>query len=162
MTPPIPSLAPAGARTGRIPVRRPAGVHPSLVDIMCCLVILFLLTSLLAATTSQEARERTLPPVQLAGLDPTGAAVSGNPKPLVITAAPGPRFFLAETPVPLADLPRALAERSPGEVEVRGDESLPYGTILGVMRACERAGISRVALAYQPIAEPPHREPLNR
>jgi biopolymer transport protein ExbD len=137
--------------------RQFAAIHPSLVDVMCCLVILYLLTSLLAATSSQEAREKTLPSVNLAGLTDHGSpATDSRAQGVVVSVQPGPAYYLDERPVPLAAMAAEFSKSRPPEVEVRGDEAVPYGTVMNVMRICREAGISRVALTYKIQEEKNH------
>lgn len=145
----------------RVGVRRPPGVHPSLVDIMCCLVILFLLTSLLAVRTQQEARERTLPSVELTKLAESGGSAGERHEesPATLSIGPGPEYYFGERRLALRDLARALATRKPREVEIRGDAAVPHGAVMAAMRACQEAGVARVSMTYE-VVESGVRTPL--
>jgi biopolymer transport protein ExbD len=130
--------------------RRFTGVHPSLVDVMLSLVFMYMLTSLLVVTYQNEARERTLPPVNLAGMSEDGGARNNNgTKGVIVSVKPGPSYFVDKRPVSLGVMSTEFSKSQPQEVEVRGDEAVPYGTVMNVMRVCREAGISRIALTYK-------------
>ena len=130
-------------------VRRTFGVHPNYLDVMCCLVLVFLLTSLLA-DTSKHIQEQNLPPVTLPELpaDGTQSSASSAP-PFVVTVKPGPQYLAGNRLVGLTELGKAIQATHPREVEIRGDEASQYGHVMDAMRVCREAGISQVALTYQ-------------
>lgn len=131
-------------------LHRSSGMHPSLLDVMCCLVFIFLLTSLLAATSQREASERTLPPIDLAEMeDSIGAEKKDESDIIVVTVRKGPEYLVNDTPLDIDQIPGILSERRPDEVEIRGDNTVAYGHIMDIMRLCRQAGIDRVALTYK-------------
>ena len=137
--------------------RRFTGVHPCLVDVMLSLVFMNMLTSLLVVTYQNEARERTLPPVNLAGMTESGVA-GNNPaeKSVIVSVKPGPTYYVDERPIAFGAMPAELSKSKPQEVEVRGDEAVLYGTVMNVMRVCREAGVSRIALTYKLQEENSH------
>ena len=139
----------------RRPVRA-EGIHPSYVDIMCCLVILFLLTSLLATTGVVRPAERQLPPVNLPQvLDQPGATPLPSQEQAVLTVLPGPEFRLNTEVVAKGGLPHRLKAARLIEIVIRGDAAVPYGQVMEAFDACQQAGISQVSLTYQPKGQQP-------
>ena len=135
-------------------VRRTFGMHPNYLDVMCCLVLVFLMTSLLADTSkraqpSKRNRERNLPPISLPEIAADGAQAEQESKAFIVTVKPGPVYFAGDSTVPLASLARAIREARPPEVEIRGDAASIYGDVMSAMQACREAGISQIALTYQ-------------
>ncbi|MFA7158580.1 MAG: biopolymer transporter ExbD [Kiritimatiellia bacterium] len=131
------------------PLRRPYGIHPTLLDVVCCLVFIYMLTSLLAVSSRQEARERTLPPVNLSEMEEAAGLGNQATNSLIVTVKPGPEYLIDDAALGLDQVPRRLAEQRPAEVEIRGDEAVNYGDIMAVLRLCRKAGIDRVALTYK-------------
>lgn len=123
-------------------------MHPNYLDIMCCLVLIFLLTSLLA-DTSKRMQEQNLPPIGLPELSANSAAAASASKALILTVKPGPVYFAGETTVKLPVLAAAIRSIQPSEVEIRGDASSPYLDVMNAMQACREAGVAQVALTYQ-------------
>ncbi|MBI3986806.1 MAG: biopolymer transporter ExbD [Lentisphaerae bacterium] len=131
-------------------VRRPYGVHPTLLDVVCCLVFIFMLTSLLAVSSRHEARERTLPPLNLAEMDGSLASDPSNRvATVVVSVRPGPEYSVDNSPVRLSELRDVLAGRKASEAEIRGDGAVSYSCITDAIRLCNEAGINRLALTYR-------------
>jgi biopolymer transport protein ExbD len=146
-----PGNPPAPVPVGGYPrVRRTFGLHPNYLDIMCCLVLVFLLTSLLVDTT-KRVQEQNLPPVDLPQLTPAASGQKANetPPPAIVTVKPGPEYLLGNRKVPLPHLGQALKDSRLREVEIRGDQASQYGHVMNAMQACREAGIVQVALTYQ-------------
>lgn len=132
-----------------LPARRAAGINPALLDVMCTLVFLFLLTSLLAETARKEANERQLPPIALPEMAaPAGTPGEAAPRP-VITIGTGPSYFLNDAPAALSDITTELARTPGAEVEIRGDQGVEYGLVITVVDACRQAGAANFVLTYQ-------------
>lgn len=133
------------------PRRRAEGIHPSYVDVMCCLVILFLLTSLLATSGVMQDAERTLPPVKLPQLSVPSAAGEPNPSAVgSLTVLPGPEFLLNTEALTKAALIARLQADRPAELEIRADATVPYGQVMAAFEICQQVGIAQVSLTYQP------------
>lgn len=133
----------------KIKARQTSGMHPSLLDVMCCLVFIFLLTSLLAASSQQEAREKTLPPVDLTEMpDEPGSNENRQEKVAVVTVKQGPVYLIDNDEINAEELGARLGVSHIEEVDIRGDNGVPYGYIMNVMRICRESRIDKVALTY--------------
>ena len=115
-----------------------------LVDVMLVLVVILIITAPLMASSlrldlpkAEGAKPQDAPKFVTVGMDAKGG------------------LFLDDKPVTPAQLAQALSEaaqRSPEtEVQLRADRSVPYGKVVEVMGAAQKAGLSRVGF----VAEPP-------
>ena len=115
-----------------------------LVDVMLVLVVILIITAPLMASSlrldlpkAEGAKPQDAPKFVTVGMDAKGG------------------LFLDDKPVTQAQLAQALSEaarRSPEtEVQLRADQSVPYGKVVEVMGAAQKAGLSRVGF----VAEPP-------
>jgi biopolymer transport protein TolR len=114
-----------------------------LVDVMLVLVVIFIITAPLMASSlrldlprSDAARPAEVPrSVQLA-IDASGA------------------LFVDDRPIAEAALARRLAEaaaRDPAtEVQLRADARVPYGRVVAVMGLAQQAGLSRIGFVAEP------------
>jgi biopolymer transport protein TolR len=116
-----------------------------MVDVMLVLLIIFMVTApLLVAGV----------PVNLP--DSRAKALEQQKEPVQISIGNDGKIFLAETEVPLTDLPVRLAAVAakgvdePPQVYLRADTSLDYGRVMMVMGELNRAGLNRVALVTIP------------
>lgn len=130
--------------------QRHKGLPTSMLDLTFVLVFMFLLLSTLANTTQQEAKEKSLPPINLTEMDRSDESTGSTQiKSMVITVAPGPKFFIDDSEVPMPELQSQIVKRNPPEVELRGDNAVPYGEIAKVLKFCTEAGIHNVALTFK-------------
>ncbi len=135
---------------GRLPRRPDApplseiNVTP-LVDVMLVLLVIFMLTAPLLTS----AIRLELP--QAPGVSPG----PGQTPPVITVAidAQG-RLYLNDAPVEAAALApqfEAAARRQPDtEVQLRVDQAVPYGQVVAVMGAAQKAGLSRIGFVAQP------------
>ena len=135
---------------GRLPRRPDApplseiNVTP-LVDVMLVLLVIFMLTAPLLTS----AIRLELP--QAPGLSPG----SGQAPPVITVAldAQG-QLYLRDAPVDAAALAlqfEAAARRAPDtELQLRADQAVPYGQVMAVMGAAQKAGLSRIGFVAQP------------
>ena len=137
---------------GRLP--RSAGPTPMsdinitpLVDVMLVLVVIFILTAPLLASSIRLDLPRT------------DGVASGAPAPDSITVVldKSGQVFLNDAPVSQAGLEQGLARaavRSPDtEVQLRADAAVPYGLVVEVMGAAHQAGLSRIGFVADPATE---------
>ena len=114
----------------------------SLVDVTLTLLIIFMLT----APYIQGGVEVNLPEA-----DTRTVVVKEGP---VISITEGRQIFFLEEAVTLAEVPTRLApylpERETVPVYLRADEEIPYGFVLRVMAAIERAGFMNLSLVADP------------
>lgn len=115
-----------------------------LVDVMLVLVVILIITAPLMASSlrldlprAEGARPQDAPKFVTVGLDKQGGV------------------FLDEKPVNEEQLAQGLsqaARRDPDtEVQLRADQSVPYGRVVQVMGAAQKAGLARIGF----VAEPP-------
>src|SRR6185312_8203613 len=114
-----------------------------LVDVMMVLVVIFILTAPLLASS-----------IRL-DLPQTGAASpSDAPSFVTLVVDKAGQAFLDDKPVTQAQLAASLrqsAARNPDtEVRLRADAAVPYGRIVQVMGAAQQAGLNRMAFVAQP------------
>ena len=133
---------------GRLPRRPDApplseiNVTP-LVDVMLVLLVIFMLTAPLLTSAIR--------------LDlPQAEAVQSGQAPQSVTVAMDAKgqMFFNDKPVNAATLAQqfeATARRSPDtEVQLRVDEAVPYGQVVVLMGAAQKAGLSRIGFVAQP------------
>jgi biopolymer transport protein TolR len=137
-------------RLERTPAAQPMSeinVTP-LVDVMLVLVVIFIITAPLLASSirldlprTDAAKPNDLPAFVTLVLDKTGAT------------------FLDDRRLDAAQLGPALADaarRNPDmEVQLRADQSIPYGRIVEVMGAAQKAGLNRIGFVAEPLAANP-------
>ena len=114
-----------------------------LVDVMLVLVVIFIITAPLLASSIR--------------LDlPGSEAAQPNDAPRFVTVALDAqgRLFLNDRPVTAAELREKLTEagrRNPEtEVQLRADQTVPYGRIVEVMGAAQQAGLNRIGFVAEP------------
>jgi len=115
-----------------------------LVDVMLVLLVIFILTApLLASSIKLE-----LPKADAA---PTGAV----PQSVTLVVDASGAVFLNDQPIDIAALRARLlqtATESPDtEVQLRADARVPYGRVVEVMGVAQQAGLNRIGF----VAEPP-------
>ena len=113
-----------------------------LVDVMLVLLVIFIITAPLvggALRLDLPATEATAAPSPSHSL-----SLSLDPQGLV---------FIDDKPVALETLPAVLAMQvstdATVEVQLRADQSVPYGRVAEVMGLLQKAGLTKVALAVQ-------------
>ena len=113
-----------------------------LVDVMLVLLVIFIITAPLvggALRLDLPATEATAAPSPSHSL-----SLSLDPQGLV---------FIDDKPVALEALPAVLAMQASTdasvEVQLRADQSVPYGRVAEVMGLLQKAGLTKVALAVQ-------------
>ncbi len=120
-----------------------------MVDVMLVLVVIFILTAPLLASSIRLDLPRT------------DAAKPGDPPRFVTVAVDkaGQAFF-DDRPVTLPELATALqaaARANPEtEVQLRADQGVPYGRVVEVMGEAQKAGLNRIGfVAEAPAAGAP-------
>ena len=118
-----------------------------LVDVMLVLVVIFILTApLLASSVKLE-----LPKTDAASTTDAMPSVS-----LVINRAG--QAYLDKRPVPLTELSQSLARTAAlqpdTEVQLRADENAPYGKVIEVLGVAQKAGLTRIGFVTDAPAAP--------
>jgi TolR protein len=117
-----------------------------LVDVMLVLLIIFMVAAPMMMVGVPVQLPRT-----------AAARVAQTAPPIVVSVNGEGRVFLRREEVAEAELTariRALREEEGGEapVYVRGDRTVPYGTVMRVMGRVSQSGVARVSLIAE--AEP--------
>jgi biopolymer transport protein TolR len=116
-----------------------------LVDVMLVLVVIFIITAPLLASSIRLDLPRT-------------DAATPNEAPAFVTVVldQSGGLFLDERPLQAGELAAQLAQaarRNPGtEVQLRADRGVPYGRVVEVMGAAQKAGLNRIGFVAQPPA----------
>lgn len=115
-----------------------------LVDVMLVLVVIFIVTAPLLASSLRLDLPRT------------DAAQAGDPPRFVtIGVEKSNQLFFNDQPVTEAQLAERLAgaarQSADTEVQLRADRTVPYGRIVEIMGFAHKAGLSRIGF----VAEPP-------
>ena len=117
-----------------------------LVDVMLVLVVIFIITAPLLASSIQLE------------LPKTEAAKPGDvPKFVSVVVDKSGQAFLNDQPLDLTELATKLvqtAQTNPDtEVQLRADAAVPYGRIVQVMGTAQKAGLNRIGFVAD--ARPP-------
>lgn len=119
-----------------------------LVDVMLVLVVIFIITAPLLGSSIRLDLPRT-------------DAVKPNEAPKFVTVVleKGGQAFLDDKPVTQAQLAQRLAQaardNADTEIQLRADQAVPYGRVVEVMGAAQRAGLNRIGfVAETPTAAP--------
>ena len=118
-----------------------------LVDVMLVLVVIFIITAPLLASS-----------IRL-DLPNTEAATPGDAPKFVTVSLDkaGQAFFndQAVNPAQLAERLAQSAKQNPQtEVQLRADETVSYGRVVEVMGAAQKAGLNRIGFVADPHAKP--------
>lgn len=114
-----------------------------LVDVMLVLVVIFILTAPLLASSIRLQLPRA-----------EGGQPGGTPaRALTLVLDAAGQAYLDDAPVDAAALAlrlRQIAAEAPDtEVQLRADAAVPYGRVVEVMGAANAAGLQRIAFATQ-------------
>ena len=134
-----------GGSRGRAPMAE-INVTP-FVDVMLVLLIIFMVTApLLVAGVPVDLPESR------------ANALEQDQEPVQISIDPEGRVYLGEEEVSRTALAAQLQQiattqdpDNPRQIMLRGDKTLDYGLIMGVMGELNRAGLNRVSLVTGPV-----------
>ena len=114
-----------------------------LIDVMLVLVVIFIITAPLLATSIRLDLPRT-----------DAATSSDAPKFVLVVLDKSGQAFLDDRPVAREELARQLARiagRNPdSEVQLRADEAVPYGRVVEIMGVVQQAGLNRIGFVADP------------
>ena len=115
-----------------------------LVDVMLVLVVIFIITAPLLATSIRLDLPRT-----------DAGQASDAPRFVTVVLNPAGQIHLNDQPLTLEQLAQQLKEKAAQnpdtEVQLRADQTVPYGRVVEVMGAAHKAGLNRIGF----VAEPP-------
>lgn len=123
----------------------------ALIDVVFLVVIFFMVNASFAVDASRASVVGVdLPEAETADRPPVAA-------PIITIARDGTlvweRGGEQQAEVSVADIARLLRRDPPDSVIVRGDKLVPYGSLVAVMDAVRRAGVFRIALAIESVAQ---------
>ncbi|AYQ27997.1 MULTISPECIES: biopolymer transporter ExbD [unclassified Polaromonas] len=114
-----------------------------LVDVMLVLVVIFIITAPLLASTI---------PLSLPKTD--AAQPADTPKFVTLVVDKTGQAFLNDRPLGLDELAQRLAETArqnpETEVQLRADEGVAYGKVVQVMGVAQKAGLNRIGFVADP------------
>ena len=114
-----------------------------LVDVMLVLVVIFIITAPLLASTI---------PLSLPKTD--AAQPADAPKSVTLVVDKTGQAFLNDRPLALDELAQRLAETArqnpETEVQLRADEGVAYGKVVQVMGVAQKAGLNRIGFVADP------------
>ena len=126
-----------------------------LVDVMLVLVVIFILTAPLLASSIRLDLPRT-----------EGATPGGAPQFVTLAVDASGQAYLNDEPLTQSALVERLqrigTERPDTEVQLRADATVPYGRVVEVMGAAQLAGLQRIGFVAEPRpagALPPPKTP---
>ena len=111
----------------------------SLVDILTVLLIFFIVTTTFKSQTPQVR-------IELPDSKTAVAAPSAKARPTILTISPDGQCYVNAQPIELAKLGDAIKEagKDGGEVAMRADKTVPFGTIIKVLDTLKEAGIENL------------------
>jgi biopolymer transport protein TolR len=108
-----------------------------LVDVMLVLVVIFIITAPLLASSIRLDLPKT-----------DAAKPMEEPKFVTLVVDKVGQTFLQDQPITLEQLAQSLtqtAKQNPDtEVQLRADEAVPYGRVVEVMGVAQKAGLNRI------------------
>ena len=116
-----------------------------LVDVMLVLLIVFMVAAPLMTSGVNVDLPKT-----------SAAPLSQDSEPLTVSVNASGKIFLQESETPLPELVaklQAIAQsKADRRIYVRGDKTIPYGTIMEVMATITQGGFTKVALLAEQTA----------
>ena len=141
-------------RRGRYRPLAEINVTP-LVDVMLVLLIVFMVAAPLMTSGVNVDLPKT-----------SAAPLNQDSEPLTISVNGAGKIFLQDSELPLPELVTKLQAISQGKpdrrIYVRGDKTVPYGTIMEVMATITQGGFTKVALLAEQTALAPNTGPGRR
>ncbi len=132
----------AGKGAGRTTMNE-INVTP-MVDVMLVLLIIFMVTTPLI----QQGVKVNLPETK-------AAPVEASDKKLVLSVDVSKHVYIGETEVKLEELEEKLKTNAKAQTDkelyLHADRDLPYGIVVDVMAAAQRAGITNVGMITDPM-----------
>ena len=114
-----------------------------LVDVMLVLVVIFIITAPLLASSIRLDLPRA-----------EGAQPGDAPRFVTLVVDKAGQLFLNDKPVAapqLAEQLSATAKQNPEtEIQLRADQGVPYGKVVEVMGIAHKAGLSRIGFVAEP------------
>ena len=124
-----------------------------LVDVMLVLVVIFIITAPLLATSIKLDLPKT-----------DASAVGAAPKFVTVVVDKGGQIFLNDKALTQAELAAQLAQAArlnpELELQLRADSAAPYGRIVELMGSAQKVGLNRIGFVTDPrVATTPSVKP---
>ena len=120
-----------------------------MVDVMLVLLVIFILTAPLMASSIKLDLPKT-----------DAAKASEAPQFVTLVVDKTGQIFLNDTPIDLGALKTSLTQtavKNPDtEVQLRADVAVPYGKVVEVMGAAQKAGLNRIGFVADAPNSPPN------
>jgi biopolymer transport protein TolR len=114
-----------------------------LIDVMLVLVVIFIITAPLLASSIKLDLPRA-----------EGAKPNDAPKFVLLALDKSGQAYLDDKPVTAAQISRRFAEiaqQNPDtELQLRADDAVPYGRVVELMGAAQKAGLNRLGFVANP------------
>lgn len=114
-----------------------------LVDVMLVLVVIFIITAPLLASSIRLDLPRA-----------AGTQAGDAPRSVLVVIAPDGQVFLDDKPVDAGQLAAQLAaaarQNRETEMQLRADQAVPYGKVVEVMGVAHQAGLTRIGFVALP------------
>lgn len=114
-----------------------------LVDVMLVLLVIFILTAPLLASSIKLDLPKT-----------DAAKPVDAPKFVTLVVDKTGQVFLGDKPLAIDELRASLArtamQNPDTEVQLRADETVPYGKVVEVMGVAQKAGLNRIGFVAEP------------
>jgi biopolymer transport protein TolR len=118
-----------------------------LVDVMLVLVVIFIITAPLLASSIKLDLPKT-----------DAAKANDAPKFVTVVVDKSAKIFLNDKPIELPALSESLAASAKAnpdtEVQLRADEAVPYGKVVEVMGVAQKAGLNRIGFVAEQPTKP--------
>lgn len=115
-----------------------------MVDVMLVLLIIFMVT----APLIQQGVKVNLPETK-------AAPVEASDKKIVVSIDIKKRVYIGEVEVPIAELEEKLKTNAKAQADkelyLHADTDLPYGVVIEVMGAAQRAGVTNIGMITDPV-----------
>jgi biopolymer transport protein TolR len=116
-----------------------------MVDVMLVLLVIFMVT----APLIQKGVKVDLPEAR-------AAPVEASEKKLVLSVDARSRVYLGDVEIPIDDLEEKLRTNAKAqadkEIYLHADKSIPYGVVVEVMAAAQRAGVTNLGMITDPVS----------
>ena len=123
-----------------------------MVDVMLVLLVIFILTAPLMASSIKLDLPKS-----------DAAKASDVPKFVTLVVDKSGQIFLNDMPITLDALKTSLsqtaAQNPDTEVQLRADQSVPYGKVVELMGAAQKAGLNRIGFVAEAPTAPPETVP---
>lgn len=114
-----------------------------LVDVMLVLVVIFIITAPLLASSIRLDLPRA-----------EGTQAGDAPRSVLVVINPAGQVFLDDKPVDAGQLAAQLAaaarQNPETEMQLRADQAVPYGKVVEVMGVAHQAGLTRIGFVALP------------